>query len=82
MSDTTGANTFAINESETNALAIYGRGGKLLVHIDLKDGEVSFGPDYNPDDAARVFWTHAIGDQYRAFLAWKASQGQGGHERE
>jgi hypothetical protein len=30
--------------------------GPPLVTISLEDGSVTFGPDYNPDEAARMFW--------------------------
>ena len=30
--------------------------GRPLVTIDLNDGSMAFGPDYEPDEAARLFW--------------------------
>jgi hypothetical protein len=50
---------------------IRGEGGRLLVKISVQDGAVTFGPDYNPDEAAKAFWSAAIGEEYRKYLRWK-----------
>jgi len=35
---------------------LYGRGGVLLVAVNMDDGSITFGPTYTPDAAAKVFW--------------------------
>ncbi len=39
-----------------NNFIIMGDDGKQLVCIDMGTGKTTLGPEYNPDDAARVFW--------------------------
>lgn len=35
--------------------------GNMLVEINLKNGETTFGPHYNPTAAARAFWDAVVG---------------------
>jgi hypothetical protein len=46
--------------------------GRPLVTIS-PDGSIEFGPDYKPDEAARIFWS-AISDEYKRFLDWRDSK--------
>ena len=43
----------------TNKFVIYGGPGptpEMLVTFNLDDGLMTFGPNYNPDEAAKIFW--------------------------
>lgn len=42
-------------------LRICGNEGKLMVEIDLNTFEHTFGPEYEPDEAARIFWDAVSG---------------------
>jgi len=63
--------SFAIHNQEPQRLSIFRPGGDELVAIDLRDGSMTFAQDYQPDEAARIFW-NAMSSEYRKFLAWKA----------
>jgi hypothetical protein len=56
---------FAIGSIAPKWLTIHGSGSEPLVSINLEDGSMSFGPSYEPKEAARVFWD--------AMLQWKAA---------
>jgi hypothetical protein len=43
------------------------------VAINLKTGDMTFGKDYKPNAAARIFWG-ALVAEYRDFLKWKESK--------
>lgn len=51
--------TITSQNQAPNTLTIYSD-GKEYVSVDLRSGDVSFGPDYVPTEAARLFW-QAIG---------------------
>jgi hypothetical protein len=43
----------------TNKFMIYGGPGpspEMLVTFNLDDGSMTFGPNYHPDEAAKIFW--------------------------
>lgn len=42
-----------------------------LVTITLKDGSLTYGPNYTPDAAAKKFW-EAMSLEYQIMLRWKA----------
>ena len=41
-----------------------------LVSMSMTDGSMTFGPDYEPTEAARIFW-EALSQDYRDMLKWK-----------
>jgi hypothetical protein len=39
-----------------NTFSIHTKDFGLMVEINMHTGEITYGPNYNPDEAARVFW--------------------------
>src|SRR5690348_17810950 len=66
---TTGS--FSLGNIKGPTYFILGGANGELVRISMQDGSVTFGPAYNPDEAARTFW-QAISEDYRRMLRWKA----------
>ncbi|MFD3336038.1 hypothetical protein ACFWV1_25840 [Streptomyces sp. NPDC058700] len=42
--------------SDIHTLVIHGPGERPLVTLNTETGEIKFGPDYDPDEAAAAFW--------------------------
>ena len=57
--------TFTLNYEPTPFMTIYDD-GEMMVEINVHDGTVSFGKNYDPEDAARIFWESLAG-----FSPWK-----------
>lgn len=51
------ADEYGFGEPVNRDLSIGGIPGNPLVSIDMVDGTIKYGEDYDPDEAARVFWT-------------------------
>lgn len=51
-----GATNTTATEGEAYIIWINGADGELLVKVGI-DGKCTFGPNYQPDEAARVFWS-------------------------
>ena len=47
--------------------------GPNLVSINLDTGEMTFGEDYQPTEAAQLFWSSILAE-YREFLEWKQNK--------
>lgn len=55
-------------------LQIMGANNEPLVTLSMKDGSITYGPNYKPDVAAQAFW-RAMSSEYQEFLAWKQARG-------
>lgn len=44
-----------IREPGPWAMEIHGKDGQMMVRLD-EDGSLTFGENYEPDEAARIFW--------------------------
>lgn len=53
-------------------LILTGDKGNELLRINMRNGKMTFGPEYSPDQAAMTFW-NAVNREYQEFLAWKKS---------
>lgn len=54
---------YDITAPRKNTWALFNKHG-TLVEINLDTSEIKFGPNYTPDEAARIFW-EAIGGEWR-----------------
>lgn len=43
------------------SFVLTGAKGKMLVNLDMATGKVTFGEDYDPAEAARIFWLFVAG---------------------
>jgi hypothetical protein len=48
--------TIKVDESKMFTWNLYAPGGDMLVSLNLKTREMTFGPNYTPDKAAKTFW--------------------------
>ena len=58
------------NSDSPGSLSIYGANQELLVSISMKDGGLTYGPHYQPDKAAQIFW-QSVSSEYAVCLKWK-----------
>ena len=48
-------NIFSLKSLESSAIVVSGNSGKPMITIKFT-GEIVYGEDYVPDEAARIFW--------------------------
>lgn len=65
------AQTISIQDLQPKNLVIHGSSAEALVTISLKDGSLTFGPNYAPDKAARIFW-EAVSFEHRSMMELRA----------
>jgi hypothetical protein len=53
---------YPIRISQQNVIIIYRSDGEELIRVNAETGELTYGKNYNPDLAARMFW-EALGRQ-------------------
>lgn len=56
LTTSTAIPTIAANTLPPMSFVLPGADGQPLVSISLTDGSIEYGPNYEPDEAARVFW--------------------------
>ena len=50
------ASSLTIANLSPSVFELYDDKGQVLVSVSMKDGSITYGPNYRPDDAARIFW--------------------------
>jgi hypothetical protein len=51
------SSVYLLQEPEDPTITVHGTNGRPLVTIHLNTSELTYGPGYTPDDAARAFWS-------------------------